>query len=205
MEGNAKSYRFFYSLLRIVFGLFFRVKVTGRELIPDGAAVVCANHSSWCDPILVAFAFTKKHVLYSMAKQELFKSPIFARVLSKCCAFPVNRGQVDLSAIRNALHCLRSGNKLLIFPEGTRVGKDEVVEAKTGAVRIAEKAESPIVPVYVPRKKSIFRRNLIVIGEPVFVPKSRDGEKHDYRALASKLMGRIETLGSRTDNPSGAE
>lgn len=74
--------RFLYhALYRIVwpfFSLAHPVRAQGRENIPEGGAVLCANHSALCDPILVCFACTLRWMVRPMAKIELSRVPVLA-------------------------------------------------------------------------------------------------------------------------------
>ncbi len=195
MTKEFRIYRIIYFFVSITIGLFYWVKPVGRKNIPDGAAVVCANHSSWVDPLLVALAFSKKVHLHMMAKAELFKNKIFNFLFSRAGIFPVRRGEADVKAVRMTLKCLKDGEKVLIFPEGTRVVEGMDSEAKTGAVKMATRASAPIVPVYVPRVKKPFRRLPIVIGEPYTVnSENAKLNTSDYIQIADDLMDRIEEL-----------
>ena len=86
---------------------------------------------------------------------------------------------------------LKRGDKIFMFPEGTRTGEDNMVDAKTGAVRLASKMDAPIVPVYIPRRKKLFSRVQLLIGEPYSV----EGHNHnEYEQLADGIMERIYEL-----------
>jgi 1-acyl-sn-glycerol-3-phosphate acyltransferase len=161
-----EAYIKFYNFLQPLVSLLYPLKVTGRELVPEGAAIVCAPHSSYVDAVLLAYALGKKHILRFMAKAELFSVPVIGWVMRKCGAFPVHRDSSDINAIRTALKYLKKGEKVMIFPEGTRVAEDDAVTAKSGAVRLAMKTGVPIVPVYLPRKKKLFSKVCVRIGEP---------------------------------------
>ena len=87
-------------------------------------------------------------------------------------------------------------NKLLLFPEGTRVHEGESVEAKTGAAMFATRTGVPLLPVYIPRKKKWFGRNTVVIGEPyqpVFAGRKPTPEELDI--ISVDLMDRVRKLG----------
>ena len=171
--------------------LVFAMRCTGAENIPEGGAIVCANHSHFTDPIFAAVAVGRKNWMHFMGKAELFKNPILKWVFERLGAFAVNRGENDLTAIKTTMKYLKNGEKVFIFPEGTRVDADDAVAAKTGAVRLAGKLNVPIVPVYIPRKKKLFRRNDIVIGKPYYVGKVT----HDNAdALSAELMQQIAAL-----------
>ncbi|MGM9522066.1 MAG: lysophospholipid acyltransferase family protein [Oscillospiraceae bacterium] len=180
----------------ITLGIVMPYKALGRENIPDGPALICANHSSWMDPIYLAFAVPGKYHMCIMAKEELFKKKFNAAFFNAIGTFPVNRSIADMSAMKTSLQYLRRGKKLAIFPEGTRSEEDGAVSPKSGAVRLAEKVGAPMIPVYIPRKKKFFKRTRIVIGKPFTVERTKERRtKEDYEMLADELMNRITALG----------
>ena len=84
--------KIFYSVVRVLFnGLFFGIyglHVEGRENIPrKGAIIVAPNHKSNFDPPIVGVAF-KDRIIHYMAKEELFKNPIFGYILRQFGTFP---------------------------------------------------------------------------------------------------------------------
>lgn len=192
MKKHSLFYSFAFMLVYPFIHLLYPHRVTGRELIPDGAAIVCAPHSSYLDPVLVSLAVGKKHRPYYMAKKELFSVPLLGAFLKYIGIFPVDRSGGDVESIRKSMRLLKSGCKVGIFPEGQRVADDDAVAAKTGAVRLAEKMKAPIVPVYVPRVKKPLRRFKIVIGEPITVERTA---ADDYAAEAERVMHIIYELG----------
>ena len=129
--------------------------------------------------------------MHFMAKLELEKVPVVGPVLKKCGICFVDRGKNDIDAIRNMMKYLKHGEKVFMFPEGTRVGHDNEVEAKTGAVRIASKMKVPILPVYIPRGKKVFGKVELLVGKPYKV----EGKTHEeYEKLADGIMERIYEL-----------
>ena len=91
---------------------------------------------------------------------------------------------------------LKEGDKLLLFPEGTRVRGDEDVEAKVGAALFATRTGVPLLPVYIQRKKRRFRRNTVVIGEPYYPEyEGRKPSEEELQTMARDLMGRVKALG----------
>ena len=186
-----RLYQVIVCILRPFFFLLFPYKVSGRENRSEGAAIVCANHSSMIDPFFIAFGYGKDYQLQFMAKKEISKIPIVGWVLAKAGIFFVNRGANDVDAIRTAMKVLKSGGKIMMFPEGTRVPEEKAVAAKTGAVRLASKLNVPLVPVYIPPKQKLFSRVHVRIGAPFQVDKS--GGKSDSE-LAEELMSKIYAL-----------
>jgi 1-acyl-sn-glycerol-3-phosphate acyltransferase len=200
MNREYRAYRRVFHILRTVIIPFFRIKSLGRENIKHGPAVYCANHSSNFDPILISFAAGIEHHLHYMGKAELFRIPILGAVLRATGCYPVNRGQNDINAVKRSLTYLKAGEKIAIFPEGTRVRTDEDGDAKRGAVRIADQMSVPVVPVYVPRNKKLFHSYTIVFGAPYLVnPEKKKLSQNEYSALADELMAKIFSLRTTAD------
>ena len=197
MKTSSRLYRSYYRLARFFIGLFCRFSVSGAAYIPEGAALVCGNHSSNLDPFLVAFALGIHNHAHIIAKAELYKIPVVSSILRKLEMIRVDRGISDLAAVKDSLRYLKNGEKVVIFPEGTRVSEDDAASAKIGAIKLAERASVPILPVFIPRKKPLFRRISIVIGES-YVLEKQDKKRtpDDYERLTVDLMERIKSLGS---------
>ena len=191
-----RVYCVLYSVIWPFFNLLYPVKTIGRERIPQGAALVCPNHTTAIDPFFAVFALTRKNIVRVMAKAEVMRWPVVGWILKKAGVFGVERGSADITAVKTALRHLKEGRKLLMFPEGTRVAEGENVEAKTGAAMFSTRAGVPILPVYIVGKKRLFRPNLVVIGEP-YQPQiaGRKGTSEEYHAIAEDLMARIRALG----------
>ena len=193
-SGSERARRWFnvvYSVVVPIVKLIYPIRVIGRENIPDGAAVVCANHSNLLDPVIAAGAFRRRNYMHFIAKAELKGAFILGRLIELCGVIFVKRGTGDIGAMRSMMRCLKNGEKIFIFPEGTRSEEDNMVDAKTGAVRLASKLSAPIVPVYIPRRKRVFSRMDIIIGEPYYVR----GSSHDeYEQLAEEIMEHIYAL-----------
>lgn len=185
-------YNLIYCVARPVGCVFFPQKTYGRENIPEGPALICANHSSGLDGLMLPFAMGRKNYLRVMAKAELRKVPVIGWILEKAGIIFVKRGERDIDSVKNSLRALKAGEKLMLFPEGTRVRGDEMVAAKSGAVHIASRAGVPIVPVYIPRNKKLFRVSRVVIGKPYTI---RMENREDADALSQDLMNRIWALG----------
>lgn len=190
-----RVYSILYWIVKVVMFFFYRIKTTGEENIPEGGAIFCGQHSAMFDPLYFCISVKRKNHFHMMAKKELERVFVVGKVIAGAGSFFVDRKKNDIGAIKTALKLLKSGEKVVIFPEGTRASEDNEVEAKTGAVRIAEKAGVPVVPVSIPRKKPIWHTMHIVIGEPYYI--NTEKQKllpDDYRKIADDLMNRIYAL-----------
>ena len=191
-----KVYAVLYPIVWIFMKIFHPWKAVGVENIPEGAALMCGNHTSLGDPLYVVCCMGSRRQTHVMAKAEIMKWPVIGFLLKKAGIFGVNRGKSDMAAIKEAMRVLRDGEKLLMFPEGTRVRGNEDVEAKVGAALFATRTGVPLLPVYIQRKKRRFRRNTVVIGEPYYPEyEGRKPSEAELQAMARELMGKVKALG----------
>lgn len=185
-----------YCVVWPFFNLVHPCKAIGRENIPEGAAILCPNHTRMSDPFFVVFAMGLKIRPRVMAKAEVMSVPFIGWLLKKAGVFAVERGKSDVGAVKEAIKCLKGGDKLLLFPEGTRHRDGTIDESgKSGAAMFSVRTETPLVPIYIPAEKKWFRRTPVVFGEP-FLPQveGRKGSAEEYKAIARELMSRIAAL-----------
>ena len=188
-------FKFAYTVVKPIFALLCPIRVIGREHVPEGGAVLCANHNNAVDPILIALALPKNAGLRFMAKMELFQNPFLKWLFLKLGAFPVDRKNNDVTAMKTAMRCLQNGEKLMLFPEGTRVKSEGDVAAKGGAVMFATRTGVPMIPIYCGGREKFFRRSTIVFGEP-YLPQAagRRPTAEENRQFADELLHRIYSL-----------
>jgi len=99
-----------------------------------------------------------------------------------------------MHAVKACFSILKAGKKLMIFPEGTRVKPGMTSEPKPGAVLFSVRGKVPLVPVYVPAGKKVFRRNVIVIGEAYHPQVEGKPDQKQYQELTLELMNKIHAL-----------
>jgi 1-acyl-sn-glycerol-3-phosphate acyltransferase len=81
-----------------------------------------------------------------MAKFELFEHKQFGWLIRNLNAFPIRRGEADVSAIKEAIHRLQEGRILTMFPEGTRTRDGSIGRIQPGIARLIRRAEVPVIP-----------------------------------------------------------
>jgi 1-acyl-sn-glycerol-3-phosphate acyltransferase len=137
----------FIRVLYRVMTRFGRIDARGLENLdgPGGKVIVC-NHVGYLDPLWVGYAAYPR-TLHQMAKQELFAIPLVGWFVRSGGGFPVDRRRPSSATIKHAIGLVARGERLLIFPAGTRSATEEV-DNKRGAAMIALKAGAPIVPAY---------------------------------------------------------
>jgi len=189
-------YKFLYPIVTFFLRLMFRPQIQGLEKVPaEGSFIVCANHSSNIDAFIMMCFIGRQHQIHVLAKKELFKVPVLGAIMRGTKMISVNRDTLDLQSIRLSLGYLKSGSKIGIFPEGTRVSEGESADAKSGIVRLADKTGVPVIPMYIPTKKPLFRKTPIVFGDPIFVnPEKEKLTAEDSVRLAEEIMDHIRAL-----------
>jgi len=150
-----------YSFLRVIaaalLNIVFRLEVYGLNEVPaEGPAIIAANHKSWIDPVAIGVVL-KRRVCF-MAKEELFRIPVFSALLRQLYAFPVKRSAADVKALKNALRLLRNNELLGIFVEGTRVKTGGIGEIKPGVYALARLSGAPVILCAIRGTRPIFVR-----------------------------------------------
>jgi len=144
-----------WSLTRL-FGLMMKLEVDGIENVPlDGALIVASNHVTNFDVIPMQIALPR--TIFFMGKAELFRFAAIDFVFRGCGAFPVNRGEKDMWAMRHARQVLDHGQTLGMFPEGHRSKGQGLGAAKIGTARLAIEANCPILPMTITGSDQFFQ------------------------------------------------
>ena len=129
------------------------VHVAGLEHLPRrGPAVLAANHVSYLDPVLVAWATTRlRPARYPrfLAKSELFEGRLVGRLLHGMRHVPVDRERSPARALVEGTRRLSEGDLVALFPEGTTSRALMPTRLKPGAARMAMRAGAPLLPVAV--------------------------------------------------------
>lgn len=196
-------YRFLYQVARFLFSFVYRIEYFGKERIKDEPYLICANHSHNLDPVFLVFAFGSNRKMSFMSKKELFKNPLFVWLSKTANIFPVDRGNADISAIRNSIKMLKNGHSLMLFPEGTRVKEGERLDAKAGVGMIAVKAGIKVLPMYIGGSKKLFTKIPVTIGNPIDVTEGASDKKpnmDDYENISQHILDEIYMLADERRN-----
>lgn len=141
-------YRFMRFLSRCTFTVYFRGRAFNACRVPrTGGVLIVSNHQSYFDPVAVGQALPRE--ISFMARDTLFRNPIFGRMIRALNAFPVRRGAADVGAVKEILRRLKDGWAVVIFPEATRSPDGRLGTINPNSLAIAKRAEVPIVPTVV--------------------------------------------------------
>jgi len=187
-------YKFGRAVVNIVLKIFYSTRYKNAQNLPsEGGCIICGNHVSALDPLILACA-TKRECSF-IAKAELFDN-FFIRWVSKAFnIFPVKRGTGDIGAMKKAISLVNDGAMLVIFPEGTRSKNGKLGEGKNGATLIAKKTGCQIVPCAI-QKAKIFAKTEVVFGEPYRLGEVKGSEALNLETekLMEKISGLMEEL-----------
>lgn len=197
-----------YHLVRVAGHVYLRLfrgfRVENAGLIPEaGPLIVCPNHAHWFDPVVIAAACPNRPISF-MAKSELFRGPVMARVYRSLWAFPVRRGQIDRAALRTCYDRLSDGHAVCLFPEGTRSRTGELLQPEPGAATIALRTGTPVIPVGI--RGNLGGRVTVCWGQPLLPADFSDGtrggrSRYAVQALSNAIMRSIAELSGRRAPP----
>jgi 1-acyl-sn-glycerol-3-phosphate acyltransferase len=166
--------------------------------------VILANHASNLDPYMIGYTSELREVGF-MAKEELFRNPIFGWIIRNCGAFPVKRGKQDAEAIQRFHDFLSSGKPLCLYPEGTRTLDGELQPARKGVGLLLYNAKVPAIPAYIdgtfksfpkgtffpkPGKVTVSYGPAIPLEDLYLLPP----EKATYQLISERVMNQIAAL-----------
>jgi len=152
-------YKIVKPLVSFLGKFLFRPEIVGLENIPkEGGVVLAGNHTKWLDPVMLV-AITKRQVHF-LAKEELFHGKTTFIVKGMGC-IPVNRKIHDKDALHAGYETLEKNKVIGIFPEGTiNRTKDVIMPFKIGAVKMAQKTDSYLVPFTITGKYKLFHKTI---------------------------------------------
>jgi 1-acyl-sn-glycerol-3-phosphate acyltransferase len=201
-------YRLSWWFANFVARVFLGLKIEGREHIPkSGGVLVACNHISYWDPPLLGVAFNRE--LFYMAKKELFRNRFFGALIRFYNAIPVSRDAFSRGALEKAVEVVRSGNAIVIFPEGRRSDPSKLGEPKPGLGMVADKTGCPVVPAFVTgsdtmKRCLVRRRSLKVHFGPAIRPAEFDAKggegKEKYTRISRVAMDRVALLKERAQS-----
>lgn len=166
-----------------------------KELV-RGGAIIASNHITVSDALLVATTFWYRRMYYFVA-EIVMSNKIKSFLMRHAGAIKVDRYSFDIEAINKSVDVLRQGHLLAIFPQGGVKHTQDVQEIKSGAVLMALRAEVPIIPMYIEKRKHWYKRTKVYIGDPMFpcdYVKGKFPTSSDIEKITSDLMDRMNKL-----------
>lgn len=124
------------------------LETSGRELIPkDTRYLMVANHRSLVDPVVTVIELADEELVY-VSKPGNYKIPLLGKVMHLCGCLSMDRenNRQALQTIKQATDFIdRDLTSVVIYPEGTRCRKNELLPFHAGSFKIAQRANVPVV------------------------------------------------------------
>ncbi len=207
VKNMTVQYRIAHFLFAWLVRLVFLVRTVGKKNEPNKSKnfIVCSNHISALDPIIIGAALRKHQPCY-MAKKELFDVPVLKWIIKLLGAFPVNREGGNTGTVFRTIKMIKDGSTVGMFPQGTRhPAKDpRATKVRSGVGMIATKAKADILPVYLKvkgNKQGFLKPVKVIIGEPIsfeelnYDPEAAAAGKNEYQRISEMIFDRICSLG----------
>jgi len=179
----------------------FVEEIKGKENIPqDTNFILVSNHQTNLDhffvPIPIKDKLEKTHFIGKM--ENIFQFLLASWFYWLAETIPVNRKSKDKrKVLEKAIEALKNGQIIIIYPEGTRNRKKNLLPGKTGAAELAIRSGVPIVPMGViykdhnPRKFPL----CLNIGEPMRFQGELSYE--NLKEVTDKIMREISFLSGK--------
>ncbi|MFZ0802916.1 MAG: AMP-binding protein [Terriglobales bacterium] len=193
-------------LIRIAADDRFHLRVTGLEKIPSrGPFILCSNHQSFIDPIILAglLPWSVFRDSFAVGTSEIFGSG-FMRMLARWLRVVVVDPDANLvSAMRAGAFGLQHGRVLILYPEGERSIDGAPKRFKKGAAILSIHMQVPIIPVAIagfydawPRGRPFqkFAPLRMKIGDPIFPPPEANASEPVYERLITELKTQIVSM-----------
>ena len=171
------------------------VDVSGYENLPDkGPVVFVCNHQGYGD-IPVLYSVIDKFQFGFLAKTDLSRLPGYSKWMKDFRTLFLERGnsREALKTINEAVDLLNNGFSILVFPEGTRSHGNPMRVFKKGSLKLATKAEVPVVPITLVNtytyfeKQGYFKGNhaKMIIHEPI---ETKGMSRHEQNELPERTF-----------------
>lgn len=190
-KGKFRHHVLHQACALILIVLNVKVKVVGKENIPNETFVCYANHKSDLDPILIYYSL--KRVCSAVGKKSLFKYPVIKQCQPVFGCISLDRDN-DREAAKAIIECIRNikqGMSYIIFPEGGIKSRDteEMVNLRAGAYKLVTKSEALLLPVTIIGSSRLKNRKLLLRRIKVEIIIHKPITSEEYLPLTTQEIG----------------
>ena len=199
-----------FRAFRAVCKILLKLEITGAEQLEalKRPYIVCPNHQSFIDPILVTSNYSAETVrnTFTVGASEFFQSSFMRFVARTMNTVPIDPDSQLLKAMKASATGLKHCKVLNIFPEGERAFDGDLHEFKKGAAILATELDIPIVPVALDGLYKVWGRssgeiNLAKVklrfGKPFYakdIVSAGESDEAKYKAVTEHLKQTIQTM-----------
>jgi long-chain acyl-CoA synthetase len=184
----------------------FHLKVRGLEnLPPKGPYLLCSNHQSYFDPLVMAATLPWRIFCdtFALGTSDIFGQGFMRRLARWIRVIVLDPDANLIPAMRAGAYGLRQGRVLVLYPEGERSDSGQPAVFKKGAAILSIHEQAPIVPVAIegfyeawPRHKKLpkFADMQLVFGKPINPPPVSEASEAAYDKLTADLKSRVVAM-----------
>ena len=176
------------------------LQVTGLENIPEkDGFLMCGNHQGIFDIVAIVESFDRP--IAAVLKKELNKIPFLKQIVQCTHSYPMDREDVrqSMKVIQGVTQDLINGRNMVIFPEGTRSKKGNVMgEFHAGTFKCVAKSKVPIVPfAFIDSYKVLDQDGCEPLKvqlhylEPIFYEEYKDLKTNEIAALVKARIAEV--------------
>ena len=170
-----------------------------------GPFLLCSNHESYIDPMVMAGALPWRlfRDTFALGTSDIFGKG-FLRRLARWLRVAVLDPDANLvSAMRAGAYGLSQGHILVLYPEGERTNDGNLRVFRKGAAILSIHTQAPIVPIAIegfyefwPRHKKFpkFSDLQLRFGKPIQPPPLSEASEAAYEQLTSELKAKVVAM-----------
>ena len=200
---DSNRFRRGFRAVSVLFSLTGGLESVGREGLPKhGSFLLLANHVSFVDPFLIATAANQE--FHFMVRDDALSWPVIGSMLDFFNGYPVKRGTPDLRALKQTIRLLNSGNRVMLFPEGTRSLDGQLGKPVDGIGFIVKQVDVPVIPAFIGGAERFLPRHsflpqpakiTISFGQPLdFSHFANEPRREQYKLIGQDVMAAIGDL-----------
>lgn len=195
-EHKMPLMNFFRVIFYPIHAFVYPFKLYGNHKIGKGACIYVGNH--YCIWDIFYPAHTTWEGVHFLAKNSIMEAPVLGHFARKLGVIGAQRDGSDVRTLMDSMKVLKNGEKLSIFPEGTRnkVSDEEFLPFHGGAALLAIKTHTPVIPFIIYNRPRVFRKTHVRFGEPMEFAEYYDRKltQEDYDEAEEKLKNRLYAL-----------
>ena len=181
-----------YVFIRPLFRIKLHYSGNKNPLLISNRCIVCSNHTSFYDPLVLLSAFYRRRINILAAKEVFGNKKIRSFFLKGIGCIKIDRDILDIEAINKCIELLNKEKVVVVFPGGHINAKDNAEPMKQGSALLSVQTNSPILPIYIKRNKRRFDLYIMDSINPNKIEYNNLSNVEKIKHITSELFSKIE-------------